>query len=232
MKNKITAIMLFVLFLPLISHSQFLTGFGIKAGATLSEQSIYLTDGSTFYDTKPILGYNAAIFTEIINNKTFSLIIDPGYEQRGHSVEIIRTDEFGNVLGTDDWFFRTHYITIGALAKIRYSAKRVSPYLIIGPRLDLYLGYKVSASDEELYPWLNDLKSTAHEDAKKINYSINFGAGLQFERLLPFVTLLEFNYSPAINSSYSNSYIKVKDNYFNLKLGINFIKKKKISKKK
>lgn len=231
MKNKIAAVMFIIMSLPLISYSQFLTGFGIKGGATLSEQKIYLADGSTFYDTKPILGYNASIFAEIINNKAFSLVIEPGYEQRGHSLEIIRTDEFGNKLGTYDWLYRTHYITMGALAKIRYSAKSVSPYLLIGPRLDLYLGYNVSASDEDLYPWLNELKSNVHEDAKKTNYSLSFGAGLQFEKLFPFITLLKFNYSPAINSSY-NSYMKVKDNYYNLKLGINFITKKLKPKKK
>ncbi|MFI5211584.1 MAG: outer membrane beta-barrel protein [Ignavibacteria bacterium] len=231
MKNTIAAVIFIIMSLPVISYSQFLTGFGIKGGATLSEQKIYLADGSTFYDTKPILGYNASIYAEIINNKAFSLVIEPGYEQRGHSIEFIRTDEFGNELGIDDWFFRTYYITIGALAKIRYSAKSVSPYLIIGPRLDLYLGYNISASNEEFYPWINEMKSPVHEDTKKTNYSLNFGAGMQFEKLFPFITFLEFNYSPAINSSYNNSFIKVKDNYYNLKLGINFIKKKTKSKK-
>jgi hypothetical protein len=182
MKNTIAAVIFIIMSLPVISYSQFLTGFGIKGGATLSEQKIYLADGSTFYDTKPIIGYNASIYAEIINNKAFSLVIEPGYEQRGHSIEFIRTDEFGNELGIDDWFFRTYYITIGALAKIRYSAKSVSPYLIIGPRLDLYLGYNISASNEEFYPWINEMKSPVHEDTKKTNYSLNW-AGMQFEKL-------------------------------------------------
>jgi hypothetical protein len=169
----------------------------------------------------------------MFNTKVFTLVVDPGYEQRGHGIEMVKTDEFGNETGTYDMYIRTDYITIGALGKIRYETKSVSPYLIIGPRLDLYLGYKTSFSQSE-YGLGNpdELQSIPHEDTKNINYSINLGAGLQFEKLLPYPAVLEFNYSPALNTSYNNSFIVIKDYYFNIKLGINFIKNQTKSKKK
>jgi hypothetical protein len=233
MKNKITSTVLFVLLITSVSHSQFLSGFGAKLGLTLANQKFDYTVNSVKYDSKPILGYNTSVFVEMLNTKLFSLVVDPGYEQRGHGVEMIKTDEFGNKTGTYDLYIRTDYITIGALGKIIYETKSVSPYLIIGPKLDLYLGYKTSYSQSEYGLGSPDeLQSIPHEDTKDINYSINLGAGLQFEKLLPYIAMLEFNYSPAINSSYNSSFVVIKDSYFNMKLGINFIKKKTKSPKK
>lgn len=234
MKNKKIALaLIFISMFSGITFSQFLTGFGVKGGVTMGGQNFEFANYPTHYDPKPILGYNASFFVEVINNKVITAVVDHSYEQRGHSVEVIKTDEFGNQTGTFDMIFRTHYLSVGTLAKIRYETESVTPYLVIGPRIDMYLGYKISYSEGE--PAIGDpgaLKSVIHEDTKKFNYSINLGAGLQFEKLFPFQTMVEFNYSPAINSSYNNTFVIVKDHYMNLKLGINFIKKKSKSNKK
>lgn len=221
MKTTFAAAIIFIVF-PLTVSSQFLTGFGIKAGITSGMQE-YDYSGDVLDAAKPILGFNASLFTEMMNNKYFNIVLDGGYEQRGNRMEIIRTDEFGNQIGTYDAITRTHYLSFGLLGKIKFTAGSVTPYLVMGPRADIYLGYKNSISDETLPPMSF---SPIHEDTKKINYSINLGTGLQFDKLLPFKTMIEFNYSPKINSSYNNGYLTVKDNYFNIKLGINFIKGK------
>lgn len=225
MKKLIAVAVVLLLLSPFTLHSQFLQGFGLKAGATLGMQK-YEYSFPNEIKTYPILGYNASIYTEMLNSKNFNIVIDAGYEQRGSSFEIIRTDEFGTELGRYDVLQRTHYVSVGALAKIKYQTNSVSPYLLIGPRLDLYLGYKITSSDGSIDNDPALTKSTLYEDTKKQNYSINLGAGLQFEKLLPFKTLIEFNYSPAINSSYHGQFLIVKDHYFNMKLGINFIKSK------
>lgn len=225
MKKLIISAALTLLIFSYNTSSQFLTGFGLKAGATFGMQKFEYTFPVDI-KTYPILGYNAGLYCEMLNNKLFNIVVDAGYEQRGHSTEMIKTDEFGNEIGTVDFFSRTHYATIGLLGKIKYETSTVSPYLLIGPRLDLYMGYKLSASDKEISDLLESQKSTMYEDTKKQNYSINFGAGLQFEKLLPFKTLIEFNYSPALNSSYHGEFVTVKDHYFNIKLGVNFIKSK------
>jgi hypothetical protein len=232
MKNLIAVITLAFFLLPFSLNSQFLTGFGVKGGATFGDQNVKLKLFDFDYETKLILGFNAGLFAEMLNNKTFNLVLESGYEQRGHTIEMIRTDEFGTEIGRDDFKYRTHYITIGALGKIKYETKSVSPYLIIGPRLDVYLGYKVTYPDDLFLGIDDEFKSEIHENTKELNYSLNLGAGLQFEKLLPFKTLVEFNYSPAINSSYNSRGAIVKDHYFNIKLGINFIKEKSKKSKK
>lgn len=226
MKNLIAVITLAFFLLPFSLNSQFITGFGVKGGATFGMQQIEFKQGGLANKYKPNIGFNSGLYAEMLNNKIINIILESGYEQRGHIIELIRTDEFGTEIGTDDFKYKTHYITIGALGKIKYETKRVSPYLIIGPRLDIYLGYKVTYP-YDIFPGDHDeFTSYIHENTKKINYSLNLGAGLQFEKLLPFKTLVEFNYSPPINSSHNSRGWLVKDHYFNIKLGINFIKEK------
>jgi hypothetical protein len=227
MKNLIALVTLAFFLLPFSLNSQFLTGFGVKGGVTFGMQQMEFKPGVN-YMQKPIIGFNAGLYSEMLNNRMFNIVLESGYEQRGHIQENIKTDEFGTEIGTYEFRYRTHYITIGALGKIKYETKSVSPYLIIGPRLDLYLGYNVTYHNISIPPEHEEAftKSEVHEQTKSINYSLNLGAGLQFEKLLPFKTLVEFNYSPPINSSYNSRVWLVKDHYFNIKLGINFIKEK------
>jgi hypothetical protein len=233
MKNRIAVITLSFLLLPFSVNSQFLTGFGVKGGVTFGMQQMEFKPGVD-YMQRPIIGFNAGFFAEMLSSNTLNLVLESGYEQRGHILEIIKTDEFGTELGTADFRYRTHYVTIGALGKINYETKSISPYLIIGPRLDLYLGYNVTFHNISIPPEHEEAftKSEVHEQTKSVNYSLNLGAGLQFEKLLPFKTLIEFNYSPAINSSLNNQAWLIKDHYFNFKLGINFIKEKTKKSKK
>ena len=58
-------------------------------------------------------------------------------------------------------------------------------------------------------------------------FDFSFGAGIQFNRLLPYRTFIEANYNPGIITSFSNSNLDVWEHSFNIKIGINFIKDKK-----
>lgn len=227
MKNLIALVTLTFVLLPFSVNSQFITGFGVKGGTTFGMQQMEFKPGVD-YKQRPIIGFNAGLFAEMLSSNTLNLVLESGYEQRGHIQEFIKSDEFGTEIGTFDFRYRTHYVTIGALGKIKYETKSVSPYLIIGPRLDLYLGYNVTFRDISIPPEHEEAftRSEVHEKTKSVNYSLNLGAGLQFEKLLPFKALVEFNYSPPINSSLNNQAWLVKDHYFNIKLGINFIKEK------
>ena len=224
MKNLIAATLsLFSLFAS-TSYTQFLTGFGVKGGVTFSNQDHKFKQVDFNFETKNIIGFNGGIYAEMLNSSVFNLVTDVGYEQRGYIWEMIRTDEFGNEIAREDIKERTHYITAGFLGKIKYKSKIITPYLIVGPKIDFYLDYTIDSP--ELAPGFYVTEDPVLEQSKKINYSMNLGAGLEFEKLLSFKTLVEFNYSPPINTSFNNAYLEVKEHYFNIKLGINFIKEK------
>jgi len=224
MKNLIVTLALFSLFAS-ASYSQFLTGFGIKAGATFSNQDHKYKPDDFNFETKNILGFNGSVYAELLKNNFFNLVVDAGYEQRGYTSEVAKTDEFGNEIGRYNVNNKTNYITMGLLGKVKFKTKTVTPYVIIGPKVDFYLGYSINATEERSPEEISDYDPVL-EQFKKINYSINLGAGLEFEKLLPFKTLVEFNYSPPINTSFNSAGLEIKEHYFNIKLGINFIKEK------
>ena len=219
-----TLIAVILVFSSLNVFSQCISGFGIKGGVTFSKFDYTFQQNFTFKN-KSITGFSAGLFAEFLNNKHLNIVAEGGYEQRGNADEIIRTDEFGNETGTYDFITRTHYITAGILARLIYQSKSITPYLLLGPKADFYLGYNSKYSDESGIPENEEITNSAAEQFKKVNYSINLGAGLQFEKLLPLKTFIEFNYSPALNTSYNGYFVKIKENYFNLKIGVNFIKK-------
>lgn len=214
------------------SYSQCITGLGVKGGATFSNLDFNYKPNDFDLGNKYHTGFNGSAFVELSGNKALGFVFDAGYEQRGYRFEIIRTDEFGNTIGTYDVIDKTHYLKTGFSGKFKYKTKSVTPYIILGPAIDFYLGYSETYSGESGLPEGTEFENPVLEQFKKVNYSVSFGTGLEFEKLLPFKTLVEFNFSPSINTSYNGPGLSVKEHYFNVKLGINFIKEKEKGNKK
>jgi hypothetical protein len=222
MKN-IAFLVLCVLFIyPHNTSSQFLTGLGVKGGITFSNDKFIYEIGYNL-DAEYLTGFNGSLFAEFLNNKTVNLFAETGYDRRGFSFNIIRTDEFGNQIGEYDVKNIANYIFVSAGAKLKFPIKPVTPYILLGPRLDFYLGYNVS-SPEHQELWNN---VSVLDDFKKIMLDFGGGAGIEFNQLLPFRTFIEANYYPGIITSFSNQYLDVWEHSFNIKVGINFIKDKK-----
>lgn len=226
MKKLIVTLTLTLSILAFPSYSQCISSLGVKGGATFSNLDFNYKTNDIVVVNKYHTGFNGAAFIELLDNKTFSFVFDAGYEQRGYRLELIRTDEFGNNIGTYDIIDKIHYIKTGFSSKFKYKTKSVTPYIILGPSIDFYLGYKETTSSESGLPEGTEFENSMLEQFKKVNYNLNMGAGLEFEKLLPFKTLVEFNYSPSLNTSYNGPFVDVKEHYFNIKLGINFIKEK------
>jgi hypothetical protein len=226
-----TKIILIITFFALTSNqvifSQFITGFGIKAGLTYSNAKLSYTSGNP--ETAYHVGFNGSLFAEFINNNLFNLQINAGYDKRGYRDILIRTDEFGNEIGTDYMGWGLQYVSVGVLAKLKFSGLNFTPYLLAGPNVDFYAGYTYNLPD---YMIQTGFYSNILENLKKVNYSFSLGTGIIFNKLLPYKTFVEFSYLPPINTSINNSYVKIKEYSFNLKLGIDFVKDKTKAKKK
>ena len=204
-----------------LTSAQFITGFGIKGGMTFSNQKHDYSSGFDF-ENNFIHGFSGSIFGEFLNYNNFNLILETGYEQRGYIMPLIRTDEFGNVLGENEFKYRTNYIFTSLGAKLKYKSKYITPYLLLQPRIDFYLGYSQKLPDD--FPEYDNLLL---EDFKKVMFGVGIGAGIEFNRLLPYKVFIEANYNPGLITSYSSANLKVKEYSFNIKAGINFIKDKK-----
>ena len=209
--------------LQLHTSAQFISGFGIKGGVTFSNQKLDYKSFNLNLDVKYITGFNGSIFAEFMNSRTVNLFAETGYDRRGFIMNIIRTDEFGNQIGEYNIKNATNYIFVSAGAKLKFPTKHVTPYILLEPRLNFYLGYSVTSQDESLVSNENPVL----EDFKKTMLDIGAGAGIEFNHLLPYRTFIEANYFPGIITSYSNQYLDVWEHSINIKLGINFIKDKK-----
>jgi len=223
--KKIIFLVLSTLFLfPHLTTAQYISGFGVKAGATLSNQK-YDYSLNIDLDTKLKPGFNASLFAEFLDHRNFNLILESGYDQRGFIHSVTRTDEFGNIIGESDYKYRTDYIFASFGAKLKYKSRLLTPYLLLQPRLNFYLGYGAKYPDDTPEQ-IKNLGNPALEDFKKTMFDIGFGAGVEFNRLLPYKVFIEANYNPGLINSFGNSFVKVKEYSFNFKAGINFIKEK------
>jgi len=221
--KKITFLVLCVLFIyPHNTYSQFLTGFGLKGGLTFSNQRHDFKNNFKI-DNSFILGFNGSVFGEFLDNKTFNLFAEAGYDRRGYILNVIRTDEFGNKIGEYNVKNNTNYIFTSLGTKLNFPSKYVTPYILLAPRLDFYLGYNTVSPE---YPefWT---ENSLLEEFKKVMFDLSFGAGIQFNHLLPFRTFIEANYNPGIITSFSSNNLDVWEHSINIKVGINFIKDKK-----
>lgn len=228
MKTKIVLAISIVSLFASTSFSQFISGFGIKGGITLSNQIYDYKRFDYNPETKYLLGFNGSLFAEFLNSRNINLVLESGFEQRGYIYVSKSYDEFGNPLPYMNIYERTNYLTSGLLLKLKVTGNKISPYIILGPKLDILLGYSVKPENESTTLIGFDFPL---EEFKKINYSLNIGAGMEFNKLFPFRTFIELNYSPPVNSSYNGPGLLVKEHYFNVKLGINFNKVKTPKKK-
>lgn len=221
--KKIIFLVLCVLFIyPHNTSSQFLTGLGIKGGITFSNQRQDFKF-NVIIDNSFILGFNGSVFGEFLDNKTFNLFAEAGYDRRGYIFNITKTDEFGNKIGEYEVKNSTNYIFTSLGTRLKFPSKYVTPYILLAPRLDFYLGYNVTSTEYSEFWTENALL----EEFKNVMFDFSFGAGIQFNRLLPYRTFIEANYNPGIITSFSNSNLDVWEHSFNIKVGINFIKDKK-----
>lgn len=221
--KKISFLVLTALFtFQFHTSAQFLSGFGIKGGITFSKLKFDSKTGFVL-DVKYITGFNGSVFSEFLNSKTVNLYAEAGYDRRGYILNVIRTDEFGNKIGEYDVKHSTNYIFASVGAKLKFPTKHVIPYILLGTRVDFYLGYSISSPEFPEF-WS---KNSLLEDLKKVMFDLGAGAGIQFNRLLPYRTFIEANFQPGIITSYSNQNLDIWEHTFNIKLGINFIKDKK-----
>lgn len=208
MKSVIKVLIILALF-NCINYAQFVRGYGIKLGATVSQQDWnYNSTMISSFDANKT-GFNAGVFAELLDIPVVSVVAELNYVQKGFKDEIPETT-FDNPEGTGRLITQDasiNYLNISALAKIRYSLGVVSPYLAIGPKFD----YQLSKSSS-----LNDLK-----DINKDRLGLKVGIGSEFN--LVMVTLLaEFMYDADFKELYDNQNLNIKTHSFDFRVGILF----------
>ncbi len=206
MKTLLMLILLILICAP-FAQGELVKGFGFKTGVVIANQDFDYADQRFSLDTKSRTGFDLGGFVEWFDLKSFSLLTEAHYIQKGMKEEITRTSERGEPLPPLVVHHRADYISLSALGKFILPGKFISPYFIAGPRLDLLPGNNSIAGDD----FYRDFKSTV--------FGGDIGVGAEFN-IVDFGTILsEFRYSHDFSKAYKTDFLQVKNRSFQILFG-------------
>jgi hypothetical protein len=197
------------------SQAQLLKSYGVKAAVTSSSQS-YTYSNPPFPsfgpDVKRRVGFGIALYAEWLNVPVISIISQMEYVQRGIGEEITITTNSPTPIRTEIRDKRLDYLSIPILAKALIPFGIVSPYILVGPRFDILLGYR----DEFI------VGTSIYQDFKKTMFGGTIGAGFDLTDLLPAKISVEFRYNGDLSDSYDTSLMKVRNSAYDIWVGVAF----------
>ena len=191
-------------------NAQFIHSYGVKTGCVIANQNFDYTDNSFNLDTQNRYGLNIGTFIEFAYNSNLHLLIETHYIQKGMVIEISEYDSQLNYIGKNEINNRVDYLSLPVLGKIAYKFKKLSPYIIVGPRIDILLGYD------------SDFAAIVYDEFESIDFGGTLGLGNEFSFIGSQTFLIEIRYSPSFTNSYEADLLRVKNNSFELLGGIKF----------
>jgi opacity protein-like surface antigen len=208
--HYILLMVLVTLFSP--SRGQISSGYGVKAGLSVANQSWRLSEADYTFETEALSSYTVALFVETWKGDHFSFQLDAAYASKGSITRVesvsVRHLE-GNILRANTGEVSTSefsYISLSPMARYRFDLERLVPYLLLGPRIDLLLNY---TSDSE-YPL---------ESWKGYIVGLSLGAGMEysFTKLNIFA---EIQYQPDLSPLTNQEPLLINNEMLAITLGL------------
>ena len=159
--------------------------YGFKAGLAFSNQDFkYQTDLDIGPDYR--LGFQGGAFAEFALTPNFSVQANVQYVPAGFKTEAEETTE-ANPEGTGKILTikpRIDYLSIPVLVKAGMPSGQVSPFLIVGPRVNIQVGIDKS------------YMTPAYDYLKKVSIGLTVGAGAELQVSPKAALMIEVSYSP------------------------------------
>ena len=215
MKRMLSILLPAVLLFITQGNAQLLKNFGVKLAFTSASQTYdYPNPPWPGFgpDVSRRIGVNAAIYAEWLNVPFFSVVTQIEYAQRGMAQQIAITGDSPEIIRMETRYNRLDYVSLPIFLKVSVPTEVVSPYVLLGPRVDLLLSYR----DEFV------IGRSIYADFKKMTWGGEAGVGLEFNKLLPGSVCLEFRYNVDFMNSYDTDVLKVRNNAYDIWLGVAF----------
>jgi len=199
----------------LVLCGQVPASFGLKGGIALANQSYRITPIDYKLETEPVLGPVVTLFVETFIGSHFSFQFDVGYVVKGSttSTESVTVNHLDNdrivVNEGESAASKFTYLTLVPMARYRWDLERLTPYLLLGPRVDFLLNYKTESEYELSTQSLNILGLTC-------------GAGLEFH-LQNMGLFAELQFLPDLSPVSNQEPLLINNNMLSLTLGIRWI---------
>ena len=214
--NRMLSLLVLTLILFITQgNAQLLKNVGVKLAFTSASQTYdYPNPPWPGFgpDLSRRIGVNAAIYAEWLDVPFFSVVTQIEYAQRGMAQEIAITGASPEIIRMETRYNRLEYLSLPIFLKATVPIGIVSPYVLLGPRVDLLLSYR----DEFV------IGKSIYADFKKMIWGGEAGLGLEFKKLLPGSVYLEFRYNVDFMNSYDTDFLKVRNNAYDIWLGVAF----------
>lgn len=216
MKRLIPVIIIILLSATLTVEGQFIKSVGLKAGISLANQSYKFTPIDYTLRTDPVIGPAAGIFIEAFGGKHFSFQTDLAFVTKGsktttQSITVNHLDNDNILVNEGDLKVSTfYYLSVSPMARYRIDMESITPYAMLGPRVDFLLKYKTDSD----YPL---------EEQNKVIPGLTGGLGVEFT-LNELGIFIELQYQSDLMPVFGKDPLLINNNIFLFTLGIRYLK--------
>lgn len=191
-----------------IAQGKLLKGFGFKTGVVIANQDFDYSTPGPGLDTRSRTGFDFGGFVEWFDLPYLRMLTEAHYIQKGMIDEVKVVNTSGDVISTLKYDHRIDYLSVSALGKFTPGGKVLSPYLIIGPRVDFRL-----KNNSEVYDVLYD-------NFNSVFFGGDIGLGLEFSLNKLLTLLTEFRYSHDFTEAYKTELLEVRNRSYQLLIGL------------
>jgi len=198
------------------AYGQDTWSWGVKAGVALSNQSYKFTPIDYSMDTEAILGPSLSLFLETFRGDRFSFQTDLSFNCRGSetttqsvTVNHLEQDRI-TVNEGDPATSRFRYLSLAPMLRARSELDRITPYAMVGPKVDLFLYYTTGSE----YPL---------EELNSLILGFTFGIGLEFN-IGESVMFTEVQFQPDLSPVTNQEPLLINNNSLVFTLGIRWIR--------
>ena len=215
MKRVSPIIIIILLSATLTVEGQFINSVGLKAGISLANQSHQITPIDYTLKTDPVIGPAAGIFLEAFRGKHFSFQTDLAFVTKGsktttQSITVNHLDNDNIVVNEGDLKVSNfYYLSVSPMARYRIDMESITPYAMLGPRVDFLLKYKTDSD----YPL---------EEQNKVIPGLTGGLGVEFN-LNEMGIFIEFQYQSDLMPVTGKDPLLINNNIFLFTLGIRYL---------
>lgn len=193
---------------------QFFGGAGLKGGLSMANQSHQFTPLDYTMETQPVFGPALALFVEVLKGEHLSFQLDAAYLSKGSktSVESITVDHMNDdrilVNVGEEQVSSFSYLSLSPMARFRAQKGSATPYVLLGPRVDMLLNYK-SDSPHSL------------DEQSSLILGLTAGLGLEYS-LSKLAVFAELQFQPDLSPVTNTEPLLVNNNSLGLFFGLRF----------
>ena len=210
-KMKSLLIIIFLATFIFNANAQIISSYGFKLGVGISNQSWHYQSDLLNFDWKDKIGITTRIFADFLSISFFNVEGEIGYLRKGFKDKVPITSE-SQPDGTGEYITTNNsldYLNISALAKFKYDMEIFTPYVVVGPQLNLLLNRSVEQVWEDFF-----------DKFKDYNIGLSIGVGSELKITLPITILLEYRYERDFLDNYKVPNIDIKNYSHVILLGI------------